>query len=445
MNSLFLDHENMCLALDLYELTMAAAYYDNAETHDATFELFVRKFPRNRSYLIAAGLEQAVDYLQNLRFTKPSIKFLKRHPYFSTVSQAFFDYLKKFRFSGDLWSMPEGTVVFTNEPILRVTAPIIEAQLIETFILSTVNFQTLISTKASRVVQAAKGRQIIEFGARRAHGPQAAVLAARAAYIGGCVGTSNVLAGYLLGIPIYGTIAHSYVLNFETEREAFEKYCKVFPRNTTLLVDTYDTMQGVRNAISVGIVPAGVRLDSGDLLELSRKVRRLLDEAGYKDTRILASGDLNEYLISDLMSKDAPIDSFGVGTELSTSRDDPALPGIYKLVSLRKDNKIIYKMKLSEGKKTIPGAKQIYRFYEETGQLKEDVIALDDEPQPTGGQPMITEVMRKGKLVTRLPELRTIQEYSTDQVNRLPQEYKDLERVEEPPIKLSAKLREISS
>ncbi len=444
MKPLFVTPDNMAMVTDLYELTMAAAYHDNRQTHEGIFELFARHLPKNRSYVIAAGLEQAIDYLRNLRFREEHVEYLRRHPIFKDVSPEFFNYLRTFHFTGDVWAVPEGTVLFPNEPILRVSAPIIEAQVAETFLLSTINFQTLIATKASRIVQAARGRGIVEFGARRAHGPGASLLAARAAYVGGCVGTSNVIAGFLLGIPIYGTIAHSYVLNFDSEIEAFKEYCRVFPKNSTLLVDTYDTIQGVRNAMAVGIKPVAIRLDSGDLLALSRKARRLLDGAGFTDTKIFASGDMNEYLIDRLVKRGAPIDSFGVGTELSTSRDDPALPGIYKLVALKKGDQIVYKMKLSKGKKTLPGPKQIFRVYGKGGMLRYDILTLEDEAMPQGAVPMMAKVMERGEVTRELPNVDDIRRYAADQLDKLPGTYKALNRVAKAPVKLSKRLMELS-
>jgi len=434
----------MAMVTDLYELTMAAAYHDNRQFHRGVFELFARLLPKKRSYMIVAGLEQAFDYLRNIQFRDDQIEYIRQHQAFKHVSADFFDYLRKFRFTGDVWAVPEGTILFPNEPILRVEAPIPEAQLIETFLLSTINFQTLIATKASRIVSAARGRGVIEFGSRRAHGPGASVLAARAAYIGGCIGTSNVLAGFLMGIPIFGTIAHSYVLNFDSELEAFRQYCKVFPENTTLLVDTYDTVQGVKNAMSVGITPAGIRLDSGDLLTMSRRVRRMLDDAGFKQTKIFASGDLNEYLIDQLMRKGAPIDAFGVGTELATSRDDPALPGIYKLVALKKDGSTIYKMKLSKGKKTLPGPKQIYRVFGSDGMLQHDVLALEAEAPLAGGAPLMTKVIGDGQLLRPLPDAHEARERALDELSKLPAKFKSLNRVVAAPVRLSSGLRKLA-
>jgi nicotinate phosphoribosyltransferase len=437
--------DNFALATDLYELTMAAAYYDNKETSEATFELFVRTFPKNRSYLVAAGLEQAVDYLLKLRFKEEHINYLKKHSSFKDVSNEFFNYLRNFRFTGDVWAVPEGTVFFTNEPILRVTAPIIEAQIVETFLLSTINFETLIATKASRVVQSAKGRSVVEFGARRAHGPEAAVLAARASYIGGCIGTSNVLAGYQFGIPTYGTMAHSFVMSYDSEQEAFNRFCKVFPSSCAPLIDTYDTVEGAKKATSLNVKPSLVRLDSGDRYELSTSVRKILDGAGLEDTKIFVSGDLNEVLLDDLTSRGAPIDSFGVGTELVTSRDDPALPGIYKLVSVRKCGRTIYRVKTSAGKRTIPGAKQIYRRYSKNGELEEDILALEDEEPPFGTVPLLVKVLHRGRLVCDLPSIELTRDKARKDVATLPARYRTLTGSLEPPMRLSPKLEKLTN
>jgi nicotinate phosphoribosyltransferase len=318
------------LTTDLYELAMAAAYFDNGINQRAVFDLFIRRLPERRSYLIAAGLEQALDYLSTLSFTADQIEYLREHSSFQNASAEFFDYLSRFRFTGDVWAMPEGTAVFAMEPLLRVNAPIIEAQIIETFLLSTINFQTMIASKASRIVRAAEGRSVIEFGTRRAHGTEAGLFAARAAYIGACVGTSNVEAGHLFGIPTFGTLAHSFIMSFDREDDAFRAFLKVFPKTATVLVDTYDTIRAVKRlARDFGPAIQAVRLDSGDLLELSKQVRQILDDAGMTGTKIFASGDLNEYKIADLISRGAQIDSFGVGTELATSYDAPDLSGVY--------------------------------------------------------------------------------------------------------------------
>jgi nicotinate phosphoribosyltransferase len=439
-----LSPDDIALATDLYELTMAAAYFDNKETADATFELFVRNFPKNRSYLIAAGLEQAADYLQRLRFKEDHINFLRKHPSFTDVSNEFFDYLTRFKFNGDVWALPEGTVFFTDEPIMRVTAPIIEAQIVETYLLSMINFQTLIATKAARVVQSARGRGVVEFGGRRAHGPDAAVLAARASYIGGCIGTSNVLAGYLYGIPTYGTMAHSFVMNYDSEEEAFERFCKVFPSNAALLLDTYDTVEGAKKAVSLKITPSLVRLDSGDRYDLSIKVRKILDEAGLKQTKIFVSGDLNELVLDDLTSRGAPIDSFGVGTELVTSRDDPALQGIYKIVATKRNGGTSYHAKTSEGKRTIPGAKQVYRAYSKTGEIREDIITLEDEETPVGAEPLLLRVFDRGKLAYNFPRIDAVRERAGKEIARLPAKYKSFTGSTKPPVKLSSKLEQLS-
>jgi nicotinate phosphoribosyltransferase len=432
------------LSTDLYELTMAAAYFDNHESATATFELFARNLPKNRSYLLAAGLEQAVNYLTKLRFTEEHVKYIERHPSFKHVSKEFFDYLLGFSFGGETFALPEGTVFFTDEPILRVRAPIIEAQIVETYLLGIMNFETLIATKASRVVQSARGRGVVEFGSRRAHGPEAALLAARASYIGGCIGSSNVLAGYLFGIPTYGTMAHSYIMSYDTEEEAFEKFCKVFPSNPALLLDTYDTVEGAKKAISGKVKPTLVRLDSGDRFSLSQQVRKMLDRAGLKDTKIFVSGDLNESILDDFTSRSAPMDQFGVGTELVTSRDDPALSGIYKLVALERDGKEVYRAKTSEGKRTIPGPKQIHRRLSATGEIVEDTLSLEDEKAPNGTIPLLTKVLENGRLVYSLPKIDEIQEKARRGVASLPAKYKKLTGSETPPVRLSQRLSDLT-
>jgi nicotinate phosphoribosyltransferase len=441
-----LSRRDLALATDLYELTMAAAYFENGETaEEATFELFVRNLPKNRSYLIAAGLEQGVDYFRRLRFTDKHIKYLKKNPNFKNVSTNFFRYLKRLKFTGDVWALPEGTVFFANEPVLRVTAPIIQAQIVETYLLSMINFQSLIATKASRVVQSSRGRGVVEFGGRRAHGPGAALLAARASYIGGCIGTSNVLAGYTFGIPTFGTMAHSFVMNYESEQEAFEKFAKVFPTNPALLLDTYDTIEGAKRATSMRFAPSLVRLDSGDRYDLSVKVRRILDDAGFKKTKIFVSGDLNELVLEELTSRNPPIDGFGVGTELVTSRDDPALQAIYKIVSTKRGGRMSYRVKTSEGKRTIPGAKQVYRKYSDAGEIQSDIIALESEEPPPTSKPLLVKVLSHGKLVYTLPSISAIREKATKEVARLPAKYKALKGFEEPPTMLSQRLQQLSN
>ena len=420
------------LTTDLYELTMAAAYFENRlQNKRAIFELFVRKLPPRRSFLIVAGLDQALDYLSTLRFTSDQVDYIREHPAFNRVSREFFDYLAEFRFTGDVWAMPEGTAAFGMEPLLRVTAPIIEAQIVETFMLSTINFQTMIASKAARVVSAAQGRGVIEFGTRRAHGSEAGLLAARAAYIGGCIGTSNVEAGHLFGIATFGTLAHSFVMSFEDEDEAFRAFIKVFPETATVLVDTYDTVAAVKRlARDFGPMIPAVRLDSGDLCELSKQVRRILDEAGMTGTKIFASSDLNEYKIADLISSGARIDSFGVGTELATSFDAPALSGVYKLAGLEEDGHVSMRIKLSHDKSTYPGAKQVWRQTDEHGSYCQDMITLDDEPNPQTGSwhPLLKKVVKGGEIAEdhnrglRFAALNDARERAQDQQRHLPEE-----------------------
>jgi len=353
------------LLTDPYDLTMAAGYIETRFDARATFELFVRSLPPRRSYLVAAGLEQALDYLQDVRFTADEIAYLQCHPAFQHISARFFDYLAQFRFAGDVWAMPEGTVFFPGEPLLRVTAPIAQAQIVETCLLATLNFQTMIASKAARVVTAARGRNVIEFGTRRAHGIESGVLAARAAYIGGCQGTSNVMAGHRFGIPTFGTQAHSWIMAHHEEEEAFRKFLDVFPEHAVLLVDTYDVRAAVEKIIAMGRKPRGVRLDSGDLVADSAWARRRLDEAGWNEVEVFASGDLDEDRIEALLASGACIDGFGVGTALSTSADAPALGVIYKLVELERGGEVHNAAKLSRAKITYPGRKQVYRFEEE--------------------------------------------------------------------------------
>ena len=427
------------LATDLYQLTMAAGYFANGRNERASFEMFIRRLPLNRSYLVVAGLEQALSYLRTLSFNPDEIEYLRRLPVFAHVAPSFFEYLAKFRFSGEVWALPEGTIAFPGEPLLRVTGPLIEAQIVETFLLSTINFQTMIASKAARVVEAADGRGVIEFGTRRAHGMGAGIYAARAAFIGGCIGTSNVEAGYLFGIPVYGTAAHSWTLAFEKEMDAFRAYHKVFPENTTLLLDTYDTLQAARLATEFGVHLRGVRLDSGDIGALAKQVRAILDEAGMKETRILASNDLDEFKIADLLAAEAPVDLFGVGTELSTSRDAPALGGVYKLVEVEFPDRVEPKMKLSREKATYPHRKQVWRETDAAGNFSRDVIAMAEETGQSG-QSLLHCVMKDGELVEPQPTMEQIQQYSKQQLARLPQRYKQIRDAETFPVRFSDEL-----
>jgi nicotinate phosphoribosyltransferase len=425
------------LATDLYQLTMAAAYHAHRRDEVATFELFVRRLPPGRSYLVAAGLEQALEYLSALRFTGEDVEYLRALPVFKHVAADFFDYLRGLRFTGEIWAMPEGTLAFENEPLLRVTAPIIEAQLLETYLLSTVNFQTLIASKAARMVEAAEGRGVVEFGTRRAHGMEAGLFAARAAFIGGSVGTSNVEAGWRFGIPVYGTAAHSWVMSFEHERDAFRAFHQVFPEHTTLLLDTYDTLGGARLATEIGPSLGGVRLDSGDMTALSKQVREILDRAGMQRTKIMASGDLNEFKIAEMLAAGAQVDLFGVGTELATSRDQPALGGVYKLVELRKGDRVEPKMKLSQEKATYPHAKQVWRV-EAGGEFVGDTIGVAEEQLE--GEPLLECVMRGGEVVAPQPSLRESQQRAHHQLQRLSAPYRLLAQAERYPVRASAEL-----
>ncbi|HZM91162.1 MAG TPA: nicotinate phosphoribosyltransferase [Blastocatellia bacterium] len=450
------------LATDLYELTMAAAYFENRlQNTRAIFELFVRRLPARRSFLIVAGLQQALDYLAGLRFTSEQIDYLREHPTFKSVSGEFFDYLAEFRFTGDVFAMPEGTAAFGMEPLMRVTAPIIEAQVVETFLLSTINFQTMIASKAARVVSAADGRAVIEFGTRRAHGSEAGLFAARGAFIGGCEGTSNVEAGYLFGIPTFGTLAHSFVMSFEDEDEAFRAFLQVFPETATVLVDTYDTIAAVKRlARDFGPNIPAVRLDSGDLCGLSKEVRKILDEAGMSSTKIFASGDLNEYKIADLISHGAKIDSFGVGTELATSFDAPALSGVYKLAGLVENGHLSMRIKLSQDKATYPGAKQVWRRNDDNGRYLQDIITLTDEPHNQTGSwhPLLTQAIKQGRVLdsfaplptdlqsqTRFSEARfaclnEARDRARDQLSRLPDSLLELDSKARFPVVFSEQL-----
>lgn len=436
--SLFLSESSLGIVTDLYQLTMAAGYFDNKIRDIATFELSVRQLPENRSYLVVAGIEQSLHYLAQMKFSDDTIKFLKDLPIFSHVSRNFFEYLKNFKFGGDIYTMPEGTIAFAEEPIMRITAPIIEAQIIETYLLSTINFQTLIATKASRIVHAARGRDVIDFGTRRAHGPQAGILAARACFIGGCKGTSNIFAAYKLGIPAMGTIAHSWVMAFKNEQNAFYKFYKTFPDNTNLLIDTYDTLTGAKHAATIGRKLIGVRIDSGDLVKLSKRVRKILDNKGLRHVKIIASGDLNEKRIDYLLRNDASVDSFGVGTEMVTSKDAPALGGVYKLVELEHNNKSIPKMKFSKDKITYPGKKQVYRSFDKDGNFTADVIGLEDENNK--GAPLLIQAIKKGKLYYKLPSIHEIQENAINNLSRLPEPFKRLKKAKTYPVTKSNKL-----
>lgn len=436
--------ENMSMFTDLYELTMCASYFDNSKFKPATFDLFVRRLPQNRGYLLFTGLEQVLLFLNNIKFTDEHLAYLKKQGF----TQPFLNYLQGFKFTGDVYAMPEGTVAFPCEPMIRVTAPIIEAQLVETFLLNTVNLQTVIATKASRVVQAAAGKSVIEFGLRREHGIDAGMKVARCSYIAGCNGTSNVLAGLAYGIPVFGTMAHSFIMSYDKEIEAFRAFAKTFPNKTTLLIDTYDDMAGAEKAATVakeleakGFRLGGVRLDSGNLAEISKKVRRLLDQKGLGYVSIFASGDLDEYRIAELAKNGAKIDAFGVGTKMGTSADKPYLDVIYKLSeTMSKNGKFQPIMKLSEGKITLPGRKQVFRLKDDGGNYRKDVIALDNEN--LAGEPMLIKVMEKGQITYDFPTLTEIRAAAQENLSKLPRKYKKLVKPPAYPVELSKVLED---
>lgn len=431
--------EHSGLLTDLYELTMAAGYLQTRFEARATFELFVRHLPPHRSYLVVAGLEQALEFLEHVQFSSDEIAYLQRHPVFRNIRQEFFDYLGKFRFTGDIWAMPEGTLVFPGEPVMRVTAPIIEAQILETYLLATLSYQTMIASKAARVVTAAEGRQVVEFGARRAHSSQASLFAARAAVIGGCQGTSNALAGLLFGIKTYGTQAHSWVMAHEDEAEAFGHFLDVFPEHAYLLLDTYDVRRAVKTIINMGRKPAGIRLDSGNVAKDSRWVRRELDRAGWKDVRIFASGDLDEMKIAALLSQGAAIDAFGVGTALATPGEAPHLNLIYKLVEVERGGKVREAAKLSEAKVTYPGRKQVLRYSTPEGEYAGDKISLDAEPA-NGGIPLLVEVMRSGRRTAPAESVSLLRDRCMASLARLPRQYRRIDRTAVYPVCYSKRL-----
>ena len=441
-------YNNASLSTDFYELTMASAYFSaNQSNKLAIFEMFVRTLPKNRNYLVAAGLKQAIEFLLNLKFKHKHIIFLKSLDIFKRTDDKFFDYLSNLKFTGNMWAVPEGSIIFANEPLLRIEAPIVEAQLVETFILSIINFQTLIASKASRIVNAAEGTPIIEFGFRRAHGPLAAFLASRSSFIAGCAGTSNTLASYKFGIPNSGTMAHSFIMSFNHEELAFKEFIKIFP-DGFLLIDTYDSIKAVKTIIQNKIKCKGLRIDSGDLLNLSKNIRKILDKEGYNATKIMVSGDLNEYIITDLKNKKAPIDCFGVGTELSTSKDEPTLNGVYKLVAIKQYPKTtnkyetFYKMKISVNKISYPCPKQIFRFEKNNCFIK-DIISLDEE-KIENANPLLLQYLKDGQLIQKLPNLFEIKKYHQKQITSLHERFKKMNTVEiKYPVLISRKLTKI--
>ncbi len=413
-------NENLTLLTDFYELTMMQGYFKNNSNDTVIFDVFYRNNPSGSGYSICAGLEQMIEYIKSINFADEDIKYLRSLHMFD---EDFLEYLTGFSFTGDIYAVPEGTVVFPMEPLVKIIAPIMEAQLVETAILNIINHQSLIATKASRVCYSAKGEPVMEFGLRRAQGPDAGIYGARAAVIGGCVGTSNVLAAQKFDVPALGTHAHSWIMSFDDELTAFREYASLYPNNATLLVDTYDTLRsGVPNAIKVfkelkdtGKMPVkyGIRLDSGDLAYLSKKSRKMLDMAGFNDAVIVASSDLDEYLIDSLKTQGAAINSWGVGTNLITSKDCPAFGGVYKLAAIEKDGVFIPKIKLSENqwKITNPGNKTVYRIYEkESGKIKADLIAMVHEKYSENSPLMLFDPISTWKKTYLKPGTYTIRE-----------------------------------
>ena len=441
LKALFPTKQTLGLNTDLYELTMAAAYFQAGCSEDwATFELFTRKLPKSRSFLIAAGLEQTLHYIQNVGFPEKALNYLRNREDFQDVSTTFFDYLRSFRFNGDVYALPEGTAFFGNEPVLQVHAPIIEAQILETYLINTINFQTMVASKAARICLAAKDKRVIDFGGRRAHSPQAALWAARAAFIGGCHGTSNTLAGYEMGTPAKGTMAHSFVQFFQDEEEAFRQFQRTFREKSIFLVDTYDSLAGVEKALQIGEKINGVRLDSGDVVELALEARKLLDRHGAKEVRIIASGNLDEEKIHSFGQRDAPIDAYGVGTSLVVSEDAPTCDMVYKLVEASRHGEIRPRIKTSEGKATVPYRKQIFRRVRK-GVFAGDLVSKwDERPLDNSCRPLLQKCIQSGKLIAKSPDVFQAKACAREQLSQLPTPFKRLHNAEEYPVKYSEKL-----
>jgi nicotinate phosphoribosyltransferase len=430
------------LLTDLYQLNMMQAYLDHDETEPAVFEFFMRALPPRRGFLLAAGLEQLLDFLSELRFTSEEITWLAGTGRFS---KTLVDYLAALRFTGDVHALPEGTVFFADEPMVRITAPLPQAQLIETRLINIVHFQTLIASKAARMVLAAPGKLMVDFGLRRAHGAEAGLLAARASYIAGFAGTATVLAGKLFGIPIFGTMAHSYIQAHDDEAEAFEKFALARPDNLTLLIDTYDTQAAARKVVALaprltarGIKIGAVRLDSGDLTVLSKSVRRILDQGGLTTVRIFVSGGLNEDSAAAMLHAGAPIDGFGMGTSLTTSSDAAALDCVYKL----QEYAGIPRRKQSTGKATWPGRKQIWRIFDAAGRMRGDILSVETDGQT--GEPLMQLVMRGGRRVAPSPSLAEIRARSGRDLARLPDSLRLLEPGFSYPVQIGEALQRLA-
>ena len=426
------------LLTDLYELNMVQAYLDKGEDGEAVFEFFVRRLPARRGFMLAAGLEDALAYLETLRFTPDEIEWLKGTGRFR---DNFLDYLAGFRFTGDVHAIPEGTVCFPNEPLIRITAPLPQAQLAESRLINILHFQTLIASKAARMVLAAPGKILSDFGLRSAHGAEAGLYSARASYIAGFAGAANVLAGQLYGLPVMGTMAHSYIQVHDDELIAFETFARARPNDVIFLIDTYDTEAGARKVVELaprlkadGIKVRGVRIDSGDLTASARKVRTILDEGGLKDVIILVSGGINEDVLQVMMKERAPIDGFGIGVNLDASIDAPSLDCAYKLQEYRGTPK----RKLSEGKKTWPGRKQVWRTYGADGLMSGDILSVESDTQP--GEPLIEQVMRGGKRIKPAPSFADIRERAARDLARLPEPLRQLQQGIDYPVKVADRL-----
>ena len=463
-------NRKLSLLMDFYELTMANGYFkDNKHMQIAVFDVFFRSIPDEGGYAVFAGLEQVISYIKQLSFDASEINFLRSKNLFD---EAFLDYLSNFKFTSDVYAMKEGTPIFPKEPIVVVKGPIIECQLIETMLLLTINHQSLIATKASRIVYAAKGRAVLEFGARRANGYDASIYGARAAYIAGAVGSSNTYVEYMYDIPALGTMAHSYIQSYDSEYEAFLAYAKTYPNQTVLLVDTYNTLkQGIPNAIKIhkeyleprGYRLKGIRLDSGDLTYLTKEARKMLDASGLSDVKITVSNSLDEYLIKELIHQGAQIDAFGVGERLVTARSEAVFGGVFKLSAIEKDGVLEPKIKISDNvqKTTIPGFKQVYRFYDENGMAEADVITLFDEVIDESKpyqlfdpsfpwkrkeisnfkvRPLLIPIFEKGKLVYDLPEIKDVRDYAKQEHQTLWPEVLRLEKPHEYYVDLSQDL-----
>ncbi len=465
-----MDNRKLTLLMDFYELTMANGYFKDGKHHQvASFDVFFRNVPDKGGYAIFAGLEQVIDYLDTLSFVESEIDYLRSKKLFD---EDFLTYLKNFKFTSDVYAMKEGTVIFPNEPILTIKGPIIECQLVETMLLLTINHQSLIATKAARIVRAAQGRSVLEFGARRAHGYDASIYGARAAYIAGVLGTSNTYADYQYQIPALGTMAHSYVQSYDSEYDAFYAYAKTYPDATILLVDTYNTLKsGIPNAIKIhkeflepnGHYLKGIRLDSGDLTYLTKKARKMLDEAGLTGTKVTVSNSLDEYLIKELIAQGAQIDSFGVGERLVTARSEAVFGGVFKLSAIEKDGQLTPKIKISENvqKTTTPAFKQVYRFYDENGMAEADVITLFDETIDDSkpyelfdphfpwkkkvvnnfkAVPLLNKIFENGKLIYKKPDLEDVRAHCKNELAHLWPEVLRLENPHEYYVDLSLDL-----